>query len=571
MSQRSARVRYAVVFLLACASLVTWLPDVRRDFGHPLGDPGVTTNYNGVVIGVAPQAAAAGVRAGDRVDLAGKSLAARNAAFYPQTADAGTPIALPLISHGRHYTAHIITRPEVPNVPVVVMRELAALLMLILGAFLVLKRPNKATWAFFIFALNGGGPINDFYLLGPSWWFPIAQLWSGFLTWIPPFFGAIFALHLLHDGPLPGWRRRLEYAIYVVMLAAVACGAAEAALFIYFGIAWGEGIFISTALTLVAYVSIPAILIATYAESDVATRERLRWVIWAFSIAALATVVDFLGSQGNLGLYRTTYLEHSLLTLAYTILPAVAVLYTVLKHRIIDVNVAISRAVVYGVISTIVVGLFALVDLFFSHALSSARIGLIADMGLALVLGFSFNAFHARVDRFMDWLFFRARHRAEEHIAAVASAIPYARTEEHVNRLLIDEPVRAFGLAEGVLVRVGSDGTLQFVHSAGRRDDDPPTDDPESLVAILRAQRKPWRLSEQHMALAVPIFSDAELEAIAFYAPHSNGTDIDSDELALIERAANAAGGAYARFKALALRERVAELEAELQAVVAAS
>ena len=77
-------------------------------------------------------------------------------------------------------------------------------------------------------------------------------------------------------------------------------------------------------------------------------------------------------------------------------------------------------------------------------------------------------------------------------------------------------------------------------------------------MAILRAQRKPWRLSDQHMALAVPIFSDAELEAIAFYAPHSNGTDIDGDELSLIERAAVAAGGAYARFRASALRERVA-------------
>jgi len=107
------------------------------------------------------------------------------------------------------------------------------------------------------------------------------------------------------------------------------------------------------------------------------------------------------------------------------------------------------------------------------------------------------------------------------------------------------------------------------VHSAGRRDTDAPTDDAESLIAILKAQRKPWRLSEQHMALAVPIFSDAELEAIAFYAPHSNGTDIDSDELALIERAATAAGGAYARFKASALRERVAELEAELKAAAA--
>jgi hypothetical protein len=217
------------------------------------------------------------------------------------------------------------------------------------------------------------------------------------------------------------------------------------------------------------------------------------------------------------------------------------------------------------------VGVFALVDLFFSRAFSTARVGLIADMGLALVLGFSFNAFHARVDRFMDWLFFRARHRAEEHVATVASAIPYARSEEHVNRLLIDEPVRAFGLAEGILTRVQPDGELQFIHSAGRDDEDAPTDDTESLIAILKAQRKPWRLSDQHMAVAVPIFSDAELEAIAFYAPHLNGTDIDSDELALIERTAIAAGGTYARFRAAALRERVAELEAELKATVPAT
>ncbi len=571
MSQRSARARYAVVFLLALVSIVAWLPDLRRDFGHPLGNADMDINYNGVVTAAGPLAAAAGVKAGDRIDLSGKTLAQRDPAMFPLTPDPGEPIAVPLSSHGRSYTAHIKSTPEVPNVPVIVLRQLGALLMLILGAFLVLKRPNKATWAFFIFSLNGGAPINDFILMGPSWWVPIAQLWSTILTLAPPFFGAVFALHLLHDGSLPVWRRRLEWATYAVMLATVACGLTEVVLFIYFGINWGQGLFISIALTLLAYVSIPAILMATYAESDVATRERLRWVIWAFSIGALAAVADYLGTQGNLGLYPTTYLEHSLLTLMYTLLPAAAVLYTILKHRIIDVNVAISRAVVYGVISTVVVGLFALVDLFFSHALSSARIGLIADMGLALVLGFSFNAFHARVDRFMDWLFFRARHRAEEHIAAVASAIPYARTEEHVNRLLIDEPVRAFGLAEGVLMRVQSDGALQFVHSAGRRDADAPTDDPESLVAILRAQRKPWRLSEQHMALAVPIFSDAELEAIAFFAPHSNGTDIDSDELSLIERSANAAGGAYARFKALALRERVAQLEAELQAVVPAS
>jgi hypothetical protein len=571
--QRAAGVRYTLVFLLAVASLVTWLPDLRRDFGHPLGTAQLNINYKGVVTEAGPAAVAAGVSVGDRVDLAGKTPEERNSALTPETADAGTPLDMPLVSRGRHYTARITTTPETPNVPVIVLRELAALLMLILGALLVLKRPNIATWAFFIFALNGGGPVNDFYLVGPVWWFPIGDLWSGVLTWVPPFFGAIFALHLLHEGPLPPWRRLVEFVIYAVMAAAVACGAVEIVLFVYFGIDWGEGTFISTGLTLLAYLSIPAILVATYAESKASTRERLRWVIWAFSITALAALADFLGSQGNLGVYNTTYLEHSLLTLAYTLVPAVAVLYTVLKHRIIDVNVAISRAVVYAVLSTIIVGIFTLVDMFFSSALSASRAGLMADMALALVLGFSFNAMHARVDRFMDWLIFRARHRAEEHVATVASAIPYARTPEHVNRLLIDEPVRTFGLADGVLMRVQSDGALEFVHAARGRPGEVPAEDAESLIAILRAQRKPYRLTERHMALAVPLFSEMELEAIAFYGTHSNGTDVDGDEIALIERAAVAAGAAYARFRAAALRERVAELEdenAQLKAAVTA-
>jgi len=570
---RSGSLRYAFVFLLAAASLVTWLPDVRRDFGHPLGTPDLNINYKGVITQAGPLALAAGVKVGDTIDLAGKSLAERDAGLYPETSDAGKTIVLPLISHGRPYTARIATEPETPNVPVIVMRQLAALLMLILGAFLVLKRPNIATWAFFVFALNGGGPVNDFYLMGPVWWFPIGDVWSGILTWVPPFFGAIFALHLLHEGPLPAWRRRVELAIYAVMSAAVGCGVAEIVLYVYFGVNWGEGTFISTGLTLLAYLSIPVILMATYAESKVGTRERLRWVIWAFSITALAALVDFFGSQGNLGFYPTTYLEHSLLTLAYTLVPAVAVLYTILKHRVIDVNVAISRAVVYAVLSTIIVGIFALVDMFFSSALSASRAGLFADMALALVLGFSFNALHARVDRVMDWLIFRSRHRAEEHVATVASAIPYARTVEHVNRLLIDEPVRAFGLADGVLMRVEGDGDLGFVHAARGRPGEAPTEDAESLIAILRAQRKPYRLTERHMALAMPVFSEMELEAIAFYGTHSNGTDVDGDEIMLIERAAVAAGAAFARFHAAALRQRVAELEdenAQLKATVTA-
>ncbi len=58
-------------------------------------------------------------------------------------------------------------------------------------------------------------------------------------------------------------------------------------------------------------------------------------------------------------------------------------------------------------------------------------------------------------------------------------------------------------------------------------------------------------------SIAVPIFSHEDLTAIAFYAARRNGTDLDGDEIAPIERMADAAGAAYDRLEAKALRQRL--------------
>jgi hypothetical protein len=291
-------------------------------------------------------------------------------------------------------------------------------------------------------------------------------------------------------------------------------------------------------------------LFATYLESEPQVRERLRWVIAGFTVCACTTTVDTLGGNGELSLFQLSYATHSVLLALSSFSVAFTVIYAILKHRIIDINVAVSRALVYTLLSAIVVGAFALVDLFFNKALSESKAGLIADIALALILGFFFNGLHGHVDRFVDGLLFRTRHLAERHLLTVTSAISYVRSAQHVDQLLTEEPVRTLCLSGAYLA------PLDRINVS--------TSATASLVAYLEAERCGLRLADHgfagrdftdfEAAVAAPIFFHGELTAIVFYGFHTNGTDLDGEEVAILERLAEAAGAAYDHLEAQALR-----------------
>jgi hypothetical protein len=210
------------------------------------------------------------------------------------------------------------------------------------------------------------------------------------------------------------------------------------------------------------------------------------------------------------------------------------------------------------------VGAFALIDLFFSRALSARSAGLMADIGLALVLGFFFNGMHFRVDRFVDRVLFRQRHAAEEHLRTVIRALPFTISEQQVDRLLAEEPVRSFALSGTVLFACLEGGAFELRHRFGIS---PPlfalSSPEEALPVYLQGEKRALRLNKHGWnvpAIAIPVFSHGDLAAIAIYGLHENGTDIDSEETALFEDLAAAAGNAYDRLEAQRLREEVREL-----------
>ncbi len=561
--------RLAIVALISLISIALWSPDILRFLGHPLGTTGFTVDPTGIVISVDSGSPAArdGIRPGQRIDFAATPLNSRIliANTILQNLQPIQRFPVTVVGNRGRFTTIVSSEPESATaIATILPRMIFSLILLAAGIALVTLRPSKATWGFFIFAaFNPGPPINWIIWFGP----PVYQIVMTVLTGpsyaiVSQVAAVIFALYLLVKPPIHRWRRITEASAYVVGLTVAILASWSIVSTTYFGLPVPNYDGIVLLLELATTIAAVLLLFATYASSDPPTRERLRWVILGFSVNALVFVYYF-ASQTVTAIVPPYWLWSVLASLD-SIAVTLTVLYAVFKHHVIDVNVAISRALVYTILSALLVGIFALVDLLFSRMLSTRSAGLIVDVGLALVLGFTFNSLHSRVDRFVDRVLFRVRHAAEEHIKTVIRGLPFAVSQNQVDRLLIEEPVRSFALT-GAELLASSDASrfecrLAFGApfpslSAVARDD--------ALPVYLQGERCALRLNKHGWdlhALAIPVFSHGDLIAIAVYGLHENGTDLDNEEIELFQELAVAGGNAYDRLEAQYLRERLREI-----------
>jgi hypothetical protein len=544
-----------VAFLLLLSTML-WAPDLRRAFGHPLGITGISFNYEDVVTHVDARAEHSGMRVGDRFDPRTATLAQRFSVNVAATADAGDHLNLPMLRGATPYTAQISTFAEdSQRIDVIWLRDAVQIFVMLIGALVVLRRPSPATWGFFLTIFVGCGPVNDIMLFGPDLWRATATnlFWLVANNGVGSYGAIIFAIYLLHEGTLPRWRHNTQTVTLALAVLTFALSLWQANTLAFATHPNGALWIAYSILVALPLFAAPVILLATYFESAPNVRERLRWIIGGFLLSAVCNAIDQMGSSGNLGIIQTSYVTHSFLIAGMYLFIALPVAYAVLKHHVIDINVALSRATVYTALSVFIVGLFALVDLFFTRALDQKSAGLIADIALALMLGFSFNTMHRRVDGFVDRFLFRKRHLAEEHVRAVTEALSFAHSEAHVRTMLTKEPVRAFDLSGARILSGLTDAPGDVMTLASFL---------ESKRRAVRVMNGPWNLrasvyDEFPPVVAVPVLSHGSVTSIVLYGLHVNGTDFDAEEIALLEALGSAAGAALDRLEAQSLRHEI--------------
>jgi hypothetical protein len=577
-----ARLRHAfVVALLGLWALIEvgfgFVPAVR-----PSSHFGFSFASDGTVESVArdSSASAARIRPGDRIELDRLAAAMRYRlvhgwAYKP----AGTGLVVVVDRSGRQRIVRLTSRQDTfgrNEWSTLIATLVVSVVFVGIAGILVWLRPNSVTWPFYVFAC--GYVIIQFgtlqaFLDPPASTVHWLLVGAGFAMAIVG--GGLFTVHF-PDGVTSTLARRYQRLLVPAAIVVVA---------LYLSLAFGqengasESTLVAIArgyqLSLVIILGFTVwVLIRRQAGSSGEARQRTQWVVAASAVGLSAIIVDFVLRLLRLPDFNGSPLDIAL-SIAIVLIP-LAVAYAVLRHRIIDVRFAIDRALVYGLLTSGLILLFSLLEWLLSKKLEATRLASYVELGTALVIGFSFDRMHRRVDGFVERAFFRKQHLAQQRLERVALALPHAGSPETVDGFLTVEPLEAYSLRSAAVFRRNGDGVYDRSAAIGWDGHTSAlVSDAEPVIAHLSASRSPIGLDDirtglalpsgpARPVLAVPVAARNQLLAFVLYGPHAGGEMLDPDERTTLAGLAVAAAAAYDHLDALALKQQLDALRQEV-------
>lgn len=564
-----AVVRVVVVVALAIFMLGSTLPNLLVTENESLPFTTDESNKVNAVFGEGIP-----VRVGDVIDWAACGLREKLALDGTYFLEPGASMSIPIIRDGRHIVATIRAGPNPGGVWLTVIKRTSATFFVVIAAVLLLRRPSKMFWGFYLYALGSinGSPL--WYEWEPPGAYAIHESLLSAIYLAGPAGLCMFASRFPQDRPT-GWRVLVDKASVPGAVLLALMGSLPFAVSLYSSTYWvASTIPAVIALTLGFFCILDA-----FVHLRAGDRQRLKWVTAGLGIFYIAygyeQIAFYLPGGGWPTLWSNAGWTIDALSAAQIIIP-ITVAYAVLKHRVLDVNFVISRALVYGIITTLVIGVFALVDWFFSKLLAQEQVAAVAEIIAALGIGFGINASHRFVDRLVDRILFRRRHLAEVRLARATAGIHHVTEANAIDETLTDEPVDALGLASAAVFHRSRDGSFERSRAVGWDSGAKDIALNDSLVQNIQGERGFIRLRDVrrpgaalpdgHAApvIAVPLFVRHDLDGFVLYGSHISGEDFDPIEIALLERLANAAASTYDHLEAQAAMAEADRLSREL-------
>ncbi len=551
-------VRALIVAALSLFFCVCSLPDLVRVAGHPNGDIGLITDGK-IVESVSPgfPAQRSGIRPGMRIDISGLAPLKRAALAGGYVSAPGVDVTFRIQRAGKFESLTLRSVPENTAPGYIIIRQLAFLVPLLVGISLVLLRPSAITWGFFLFSLAAGGipPTSVFYSRIVTDW-----NWSVFVGDVQSLLGAtlpkmglvLFAFSLA-GRPLSFWAR-------CAIAITGAIGVIEAVPAILYPDLAGSGwpTFNVAGDLLAAAIALAGLFYA-YAHVAIRLRQRLHWIAAGFIFWIIIDVTDKL-----LWPAYEPYWVHTAVDAAQVIFP-LTVAYAILRERVVDINFVISRTVAYGLMTTVIVAIFALIDLFLSRTMES-RFSLPVDIVVALVLGFFFHGMRKRIDAGVDRVIFRKRHIAEMRLEKVSKAVVHVEEPAAIAAYLTKLPMEVLELTGAALYLRRENGFALEICSGWKEQPATTMTTSDPLVAFISAELGCVRVNDvpavaapadRHdtPVLAIPLVFRRELAGFVLYGAHEDGADLDADEQRALVPLVNNAAMTYDHLEAQALRE----------------
>jgi hypothetical protein len=565
--------RGVLVLVTLLVVVLYYVPIGHVDFVENWGEgsfgialPARTTTVVGIDRG--SPADRAGVRIGDRL-------------FVDGNFETGSHVRAPYagererLTFERGHSRYTVTLTAQPNRDFGLLQRIGGVLayvpptvFLLVAFLLVLLRPSIMSWSFYVFAVGyfGTGPAFMYWshVLAPSAYVVLVFILS-------TIFGPWSVLPLLPfvlrfpNGDVLGWRRRIDPFVWAFLALAYVLYVIEWRSYSTTGSVPVWDVIPSTVIPLAAFAFAGLILAKNFATATPADRQR-------FAFVALGTLISFV-AYAIYYVPGVPFAAGQIIGFAVVLMP-ICIAYAVFRLRVLDVNFVLNRALVYGILSLGVIAFVSILDWFFSRVVAIGRLAVGFELLATIAVGFLLDRINRGVERFVETLFFRGRRRAEQHLRRAAAALPYATDEEAIVDGLVQIPADAMELAACALYRRSEDGArFEGVATARQTTIAPPGFNANDLlVRMLRSEETVIWLDDlrSHLdpenagiyALAVPVAVRHELISFTLYGAHTNGAQLDPDEVALLEELAREAARAYDHVEAERTRARYAQLVA---------
>jgi hypothetical protein len=310
-------------------------------------------------------------------------------------------------------------------------------------------------------------------------------------------------------------------------------------------------------MNLITAIAVVAVTLGRLAGMRPADRARFGWVAFGIVVGVIANYVRLLPTSALF-----TSFAGSL-----TVVMPITLMYAILRRHVIDVRFAISRTVVYGAVTTVIICIIAAVDWLTGEYLKGLRIALAVDALVTISLGVALHRMYDTIENAVDLLIYRRKHEAENYLKRLAQTLLRADREETIDRALVDDPYQRLDLAMAALLRADRD-RYSTVSAQGWNGAAASFDREHDVVRFLVTERRRVELRDLgervkgEMAepgamptVAVPIFEGDDLRAFALYGLHHDGTSLDPDEVDVLETLCQTAAQAYVRIENLRMRE----------------
>jgi hypothetical protein len=544
-----------------------------------VGLDGLNFEPDGSIIGVDDDSSAsrAGIVAGDRIVYASTPPATR-AFLLGNGAVVGTHVIY-AIEHRGHTRLVDLIQVKGGMDPVSFWKRPISAILCVLAGTLLLLRPQRATWAFFVYAV-----LETISLCTQYWSYP----WNLVFACLYDASDAVAPLPLLYfavsfvNAETRPWNSAVMKIAIAGTVAIVAATWLELAKN-YDGQTLGDALAVATKYWVVAQtVATLVALVGAYRTGRRAHRQRIAWVVTGITCAVVfhSLLPQFVSTTVTANQTSTLNLVAYALFVISPLVTALALLYAMTQYRVVALRFAVSRTLVYGATTTMIVGIFIIVEWAAGRIFENSKLEAYAGLFTALLIGFAVDSLHKRVDSAIDVFFFRQERRAAERLRHLTASLQYADDEAVIAKFIVDEPARLLNLGSAALFITSQTGEFARVRSCGWSVDDlDAIAQTDELVPQLRAASAALPLQDLHWPaarlphgageplLALPLKARADLFAIVLYGGHTNGAALNADERFLLQSLASHAASAYDHVEAVRARAEMQRLRQKLESV----